>query len=503
MNPAIIIENVKAMPVNKKVMLLAVLVLTATAIILLASWAQKPDFQVLYSNLSEEDSGAIMQKLKDLKIPYKTTAGGIMVPAEKVYELRIQMASQGLPQGGSVGFELFDKANFTMTDFVQKLNYRRALQGELARTIKSLSEVNQCRVHLAVPEKSLFAKEDDRPKASVLVSLKAGRNLSQSRIQGIVHLVSSSVEGLSPKDVSVVDQSGEMLTADANGSLDMTKGQIEYQRTFEKDMEARVTSILEPVVGKAGVRVKVNASLDFTKIEKTEEKYDPDSQVARSEQKNTEKSSTGAAGGVPGVASNLPGKAAAQGHGQSEKKNEVINYEINRVTSHIINTPGELKRITAAVLIDGAYAAQQGSNEKKYAPRSEEDMKQFEEMVKKAIGFTQERGDEVKVVNMPFEVTPQEEMPAVKTEILPVVLTVVKYAAPLIAAILLLLFVLKPLMKAVVAPVPQRIALPQTVAEIERTLELPSQQQSGKNVIDWARKNPKDAANLIKNWIEE
>ncbi|HMK49944.1 MAG TPA: flagellar basal-body MS-ring/collar protein FliF, partial [Thermodesulfovibrionales bacterium] len=221
-------ENIKALPNAKKGMLLAVIAMTVTAIILLVAWAQRPDYQVLYSNLSEEDAGMIMQKLKDLKIPYKAASGGIMVPADKVYELRIQMASQGLPQGGSVGFELFDKANFTMTDFVQKLNYRRALQGELSRTIKSMSEIDQCRVHLAVPEKSLFAKEDDRPKASVLVKLRAGRSLSQNQIQGIVHLVSSSVEGLSPNDVSLVDQGGEMLTADANDSLNMTKDQLEY-----------------------------------------------------------------------------------------------------------------------------------------------------------------------------------------------------------------------------------------------------------------------------------
>jgi flagellar M-ring protein FliF len=502
-----IAENIKAMPNAKKAMLLAVLAMTVTAIILLVSWAQKPDYQVLYSNLSEEDAGAIMQKLKDLKIPYKTTSGGIMVPAEKVYELRIQMASQGLPQGGSVGFELFDKANFTMTDFVQKLNYRRALQGELVRTIKSMSEIDQCRVHLAVPEKSLFSKEEDRPKASVLVKLKAGRRLTQSQIQGIVHLVSSSVEGLNANDVSLVDQAGEMLTADSNDSLNMTKDQLEYQRAFEKDMEARVVSILEPVVGKAKVRAKINVALDFTKIEKTEEKYDPDSQVVRSEQKNTEKSSTGTSGGVPGVASNLPGKSAAQSasnRGQSEKKSEVTNYEISRITSHVINTPGELKRVTAAVLVDGTFAAQQGAGEKKYAPRTEEDMKQFEEMVKNAIGFSKERGDEVKVVNMPFEVAPQEEMPAEKREVLPIILTVAKYAAPLLAVVLLLLFVIKPLMKTITtASVPQRaFPLPQTVAEIERTLALP-ENQAGKNVIEWAKKNPKDAANLIKNWIEE
>lgn len=506
-NIATITENIMAMPAKKKMILLGVIILAITSLILLFSWSQKVDYQILYSNLSEEDAGLIIEKLKEQKIPYKTSAGGIMVPSDKVYELRLQMASKGLPQGGSVGFELFDKANFTMTDFVQKLNYRRALQGELARTIRSLSEVEQCRVHLAVPEKSLFVKEDERPKASVLVKLKQGRSLSHGQIQGVVHLVSSSVEGLNPKDVSVVDQRGEILTKEAGNIVGASNDQLEYQRNFEKEMENRIIGILEPVVGKNKVRSRVTATLDFTKIEKTEERFDPDSHVVRSEQKNIEKSLSGTTGGVPGVSSNLPGKTGTQvasNQGQSEKKNEVINYEISRITSHITNTPGELKRISAAVLVDGTYAAQEGAKEKKYTPRSEEDIKQFEDMVKKAIGFTADRGDEVRVVNMPFETAPQEELTEPKRDIMPIILTAAKYIVPLLAVVLLLLFVIKPLIKSITATGTQRgpLHLPQTVAEIEKTLEI-SGKPTGGNVIDWARKNPKDASNLIKGWIEE
>lgn len=507
-----ITENIKLMPLKKKIILVFVIFLTITSLVLLFAWMQKPNFQVLYSNLSEEDAGAIIQKLKEQKIQYKTSSGSIMVPADRVYELRLQMASQGLPHGGSVGFELFDKSNFTMTDFVQKLNYRRALQGELARTISSLTEIEQCRVHLAVPEKTLFTKEDEKPKASVMVKLRPGRKLSNSQIQGIVHLVSSSVEGLNYKDVSIIDQSGEMLTQENNSVLALTKDQLEYQRRYEKDLENSIISILDPVVGKGKVKAKVNATLDFTKVEKTEERFDPDSQVVRSEQKNIEKSFTGSTGGVPGVASNLPNKQTTQlssNHGQSEKKNETVNYEISKITSHIINIPGEVKRVTAAVLVDGIYTAQQGSNEKKYTPRSEEELKQLEEMVKKAIGFNQERGDEVKVVNMQFETVPQEELPPVKTEIMPIVVNISKYLAPVIALIILALFVIRPLLKSLaVTSATQKtlpgvnISLPQTVNEIEKRMEL-SQKPLGENVIEWAKKNPKEASNLIKNWIEE
>jgi flagellar M-ring protein FliF len=510
MDMAALTENIKAMPLKQKTMLVSVLVMVITAVILLITWSQKPDYQILYSNLSEEDSGAIIQKLKDQKVPYKASASGVMVPSDKVYELRLQMASQGLPQGGSVGFELFDKSNFTMTDFVQKLNYLRALQGELTRTIRALSEIEQCRVHLAVPERSLFAKEEEKPKASILLKLKQGRSLSQGQIQGIVHLVSSSVEGLNPKDVSIVNQNGEMLTSGSDDTLTMSQDQLAFQQKIEKELESSIVGILEPVVGKGKIMAKVTATLDFTKIEKTEERFDPDSQVVRSEQKNTEKSTTGKSGGVPGVASNMPGKTESQmasNHGQSEKKNEVTNYEISRITSHVINTPGDLKRISAAVLLDGTYPAQQGSKERKYTPRSEEDLKKFEDMVKSAIGFTQDRGDEVKVVNMPFEPVPQEEFPEAKKDFMPIILTVAKYAVPLLAVIFLLLFVIKPLMKTIsTAPASQRqfasLPLPQTVAELERTMDA-SGKPASQNVIEWAKRNPKDAANLIKNWIEE
>jgi flagellar M-ring protein FliF len=501
-------DQIKAIPTKKKVMLLAVLALVIASLILFFAWIQRADYQVLYSNLAEEDAASIIQKLQELKIPYKTSSGTVMVPSDKVYDVRLQLASQGLPQGGGVGFELFDKTSFTMTDFVQKLNYRRALQGELSRTIRSLSEVDQCRVHLAVPEKSLFMTEEDRPKASVLVKLKQGRKLSQSQVQGIVHLVSSSVEGLDPKDVAVVDSRGEMLTSPMEGAFGITNTQREYQQNIEKDLENRIVAILEPIVGRGKVKAKVSAEIDFTKIEKTEEKFDPDSQVARSEQKIVEKAINGNKGGVPGVSSNLPAKPAtptSQSQMQSEKKSETINYEISKVTSHIINSSGEIKRQSAVVLVDGIYTVQQGSAEKKYTPRSSEEISQFEDMVKKAIGFKSERGDEVRVVNMPFETNLQEDLSPQKREIIPFVIRLAKYIMPLIALVLVFLFVIKPLMKSLTSsPLtqPAQLSLPKTVSEIEKTMEI----DKGRGVdgfIEWTKKNPKEASNLIRNWIEE
>lgn len=500
-------EQIKALPVQKKLMALGVLVFALTSMILAFTWMQRADYQVLYSQLSEEDAGLIIQKLNEQRIPYKAEAGKISVPADKVYEVRLNLAGQGLPHGGGVGFELFDKTSFTMTDFVQKLNYRRALQGELARTIRSLSEVEQCRVHIAVPEKSLFVKDAERPKASVLVQLKQGRTLSQGQVQGIMHLVASSVEGLNAKDVAVVDNHGEMLTAHSDGAARVSSSQLEYQRNVEKDLENRIVGILEPVVGKGKVRVKVATEIDFTQTQKTEERYDPDSQVARSEQKTLEKTVNGARGGVPGVSSNLPGKAAtpaASSQGQTEKKSETINYEISRVTSHIIGAAGEIKRQSVVVLVDGTYNAPQGSKEKTYVPRTEEQMNQMEEMAKKAVGFRQDRGDEVRVVNMQFESTGQEELPAPSRELLPIFLTIGKYLVPVAVLALLIFFVIRPLLRAISSPslTHPPMTLPQTVAEIEKKMEI-SSTPSIENIIEWTKKNPKEATNLVKNWLEE
>jgi flagellar M-ring protein FliF len=504
------IDNIKdwfgSMPLKKRIALIMVILLTAGSMFLFISWSQKVDYQVLYSNLSDEDSGLILQKLKELRIPYKVTGSGIMVPSDKVYSLRLELAGQGLPQGGGVGFEIFDKRDFTMTDFIQRLNYQRALQGELSRTIRSLQEVEACRVHLAIPEKGLFSKEGERPKASVFVKLKPGRRLSQSQIQGIVHLVASSIDGMSPDDVAVIDSRGELLTSPKRDDLlILTHNQIEFQQLVERNLEERIVSILEPVVGKGKARAKVSAQIDFTKVEKTEEKYDPESQVVRSEQKTVEKSTRSSPGGVPGVSSNIPGKEGTtiSSGSYSEKKSETVNYEINKIVSHTLMSPGEIKRLTVAVLVDGTYAQAEGSKEKKYIPRTEEELKKIETMVKNAVGFVAERGDDVRVLNMPFEQGYYEkiEFEEPRREIVPVVITGVKYSVPLVALLLLFFLVIRPLIKTLTTPPVPKVGLPKTVAELEKAMQLQAVKKP--DLIEWARNNPQKAAQLIKGWIEE
>jgi len=509
-----LIETIKSWPIKKKISLLVLTGVVLASLIFMFSWSQKPNYQMLYTNVSEGDSGLMIQKLKELKIPYKVEGGGILVPSEKVYELRLQLAALGLPQGGGIGFEIFDKTNFGTSDFVQKLNYRRALQGELSRTIQSLSEVESCRVHLAIPEKSIFTEKESKPSASVMVKLKPGKTLSQNQVQGMVHLISSSVEGLNLQDVTVIDHRGGMLTRSVQEeSTQLSNNQLELQRSYEKEIEARVVNILEPIVGKEKVKAKASATLDFTRTEKTEEKYDPNGQVVRSEQKNQEKSISALTGGVPGTSSNLPNKKAppiASSGGTTQKTNEVTNYEVSKVVSRIISPSQELKRISVAVVVDGTYAGQQGSKAKKYLARNEEEIKRYEDLVKKAVGFSQDRGDEVKVVNMPFEVASQEDFSETGKDYGPILLSAAKYAGPMLAFLLIFIFILKPLTRELLSlstassKIPA-LTLPQTVSEIEKRIDSPQRKAitMEDDVRGWAKKNPDQAAHLIKDWTEE
>ena len=306
-------DNFKMLPLGRKVLLASVAISTLLGIVLLVVWTNKINYQPLYFNLSPEDAGVVVEELKDQKIPYRLSANGktVMVSSGKIYDLRLDLASRGIPSGGGVGFEIFDKTDLGTTEFVQKLNYQRALQGELARTINQFAEVEHSRVHITLPEKALFLEDEQKPTASVVVKLRHKGALQENQVQGIVHLVAGSVERLEPENVTVVDVNGSVLSAGVSeGSqlAGLTSSQQEFQRAVEEDLEKRVQTMLERVVGKGKAIVRVAASLDLTQQEKTEEIFDPDSAVVRSEQRAEEKSkgSNPVAMGIPGVESNLP-----------------------------------------------------------------------------------------------------------------------------------------------------------------------------------------------------
>lgn len=506
--------------INQRFIILLALAGSIAGLVAVTLWTQQPDMQVLFANLAVDDASGIIDKLKDAKVPYETANGGttVLVPSAQVHDLRLEMAGQGLPHGGGVGYEIFDRTTMGMSDFVQKLNYRRALQGELARTITQMPEVERARVHLAIPERRLFATEQDRARASVVVSLRASQTLSKAQIQGVVHLVSSSVEGLQARDVTVVDGHGNLLSnTSSDESAGLSGTQMEYQRTLEKDIETRIQTMLERIVGVNKAVVRVSSVLDFRKIETTEERYDPNGQVVRSEQRGQEKSSgvNGASGGVPGVESNVPGGTEAEGgqtsSNNNQTKNETVNYEISRTVSRIVEPTGTIKKLSVAVLVDGTYegggkASEAGADQpKKYVPRSEEEMKRIEEIVKKAMGYSTERQDQVEVVSIQFGLGAEE--PAGGVEATPDAskawMPYVRYAVGGVLFFLIFFMVVRPLMVMLVQSAPaagvgETPALPASVGQVEAAI---SGKQPGQ-ILDMAKNNPANTAVVVKQWLK-
>lgn len=506
--------------INQRFIILLALAGSIAGLVAVTLWTQQPDMQVLFANLAVDDASGIIDKLKDAKVPYETINGGttILVPNAQVHDLRLEMAGQGLPHGGGVGYEIFDRTTMGMSDFVQKLNYRRALQGELARTIAQMPEVERARVHLAIPERRLFATEQDRARASVVVSLRSSQTLSKAQIQGVVHLVSSSVEGLQARDVTVVDGHGNLLSnTSSDESAGLSGTQMEFQRTLEKDIETRIQTMLERIVGVNKAVVRVSSMLDFRKIETTEERYDPNGQVVRSEQRGQEKSSgvNGTSGGVPGVESNVPGGTEGEGgqtsSNNNQTKNETVNYEISRTVSRIVEPTGTIKKLSVAVLVDGIYeggkAGEAGADQpKKYVPRSEEEIKRIEEIVKKAMGYSTERQDQVEVVNIQFGLGVEEPVGAA-VEATPDAskawMPYIRYAVGGLLFFLILFMVVRPLMVMLVQSAPAATAgetptLPASVGQVEAAI---SGKQPGQ-ILDMAKNNPANTAVVVKQWLK-
>jgi flagellar M-ring protein FliF len=403
----------------KQITLVALILGSLAGFIFLISWSGKSEYFPLYTKLNPEDASFILTKLKERKIEYQIAANGgtILIPQELIYETRMNLASEGLPRGSGIGFEIFNETKLGMTEFAQNVNYQRALQGELSRTINRIGEIENSRVHIVMPEKSLFVDAEEPATASVVLELQAGKWLNQSQINGIVHLLSSSVPRLNPQHVTIVDQNGKLLAGDEMDSSfsGLSSDQLEYQARVERNLENRVKTMLEAALGKDKAIVRLSCSFDFKSQEKTEELFLPDNQVIRSEQALNEASNAPelAPQGVPGIRSNIPGDATAAEANQQNarvsifKKNDrTVNYEIGKIINHIKEPVGELTRVSIAVLVDGSYQRTQpeeGKVDWAYVPRTAEELQKFENIVKRAVNFNEERGDEVEIVNIPFE----------------------------------------------------------------------------------------------------
>jgi flagellar M-ring protein FliF len=526
---------------GRNLFIVVILLLSVAGFGSLIFWNSQPDYQVLFSNLSQEDAGEMTNKLKEKKIPFQLTSSGttVLVPRDQVYELRLALAADGLPKGGGVGFEVFDRTNLGTTDFVQKLNYQRALQGELSRTIRQIREIEQARVHIVTPKESLFVEEQKKPTASVFVKTRSGMSLGVSQVEGIVHLVASAVEGLEPGNITVLDTAGKILSKRNDTTLvgQLTTTQLEYQRNIEEGLKKKAQGMLEEVLGPNKAIARVSTDIDFQQVDITEERYDPNT-VLRSEQKNTERSSASSGASLfspeakkepaadtktPRPRPNAPSEAGAKtsagpsaplNANSSERQHEIRNYEISRINKHIKNPVGKLVKVSAAVVVDGAYketADAKGKKEKQYAPRSPDEMKNLENIVKKAIGYDEERGDQVEVINMPFYWSVSEEdTKTVKGSPWQEYLMIAyKPIVSLILAFLFILFIVRPLLKRGFfspgreAPALQSISSPVTSPESLLGPKPPASINLRDQTAQLVREDPSKAVGVVKTWIHE
>lgn len=516
-----LIQVLKAVPTGKKIsFLITILVLIGgfTALIL---WANRPDYQVLFSNLDSSDAAKIADKLRESRTPFQLKDGGtaILVPNEKVYQLRLEMASEGIPRGGGVGFEVFDDMSFGTTEFVQKLKYQQALQGELARTIMDFDAIEQARVHIVPAGDSLFAEPEKPSTASVVIRPRMGYVLDQRQLQGIVNLVACAVEGLKPSNVTVVDMAGGLLSNghDNNDIGDLTTSQFDFQRKLENSLEKRIRTMLEPVVGLNKVVARVSADVDFRQINISEEKYDPDSVVVRSEQKQKESSMTG---GSPSGGYDQKYQVYQSEEDSSvassktfDKENSIINYEMNKVNTHIIDTAGDIIRLSAAVIIDGPYVTEEddgGNKVQKFVARDRKEMKRFEEIIKSAIGFDEARGDQVSVSNIAFSLN--KETPVIMEDsggnLLSFARKQSKYVFNVLLIILFFVLAVRPFKRWLNQTGEYVSTMTLDTGKEVKALEAPDleiqqRQNTKQQVLEATRQNPDIAADIIKSWINE
>jgi flagellar M-ring protein FliF len=389
-----------------------------TTFLVMVYFLNQTDYKVLYSKLSSEDASRIVEMLKAAKTPYQLTDNGgtILVPADVVYEQRLNVAGEGAMHGQGVGFEIFDELKVGQTDFAQRINYQRALQGELARTISEFPQIESARVHLVLPHKSLFIEEQKKSSASVVLNLKKGEKLEQKQIQGIVNFVSMAVEGLDPSSITVADTTGQILYQPQDeGSLQgMTTTQFDFKNTYERNLQSRIEQMLTPIVGPGRSIAKINADLDFNQRTIRKESYDPDVTVVRSEQRSEENSSGSAAvedaavtttrGGaaVPNTNFRGDGFSGTESVEKSNRETRTTNYEINKEEENIVVAAGDLNRLSIAVIVDGTYEPVEGSNTYTFIPRKAEELEQIKQIVAKSVGFDAQRGDEIEVSSFEF-----------------------------------------------------------------------------------------------------
>lgn len=391
----------------QQLLILAVGLLLPVAILVGSYWTSGGEYVPLFAGLSAEEAGGIVTQLKASKTPYRLHGDQVLVPADRVGEARVRLAAQGLPLGGGVGFEVFDRTSFGVSDFAQRLNYQRALQGELARTIGQLHGVARARVHLVMPPPSLFAERARPASASVFLKLAPGAQLGAEQVRGIVHLVASSVEGLGPDRVTVVDTGGRVLLAgsEPGPGAALSPRRLEVKTAVEEGLERRVQSLLDSVLGPGQAVIRVSAQLNFDQVERTEERFDP-TPVPRQETRTVESSRSSASTPVVGTSVVPPPAPAPAGTTSTDgnRESESVSYEVSKLVARTLTTPGEIQRLSVAVMLNAGRGAAGGeAGGRAPAPRSAEEVEKLRRVVMGAVGYDAARGDEVTIVELPFD----------------------------------------------------------------------------------------------------
>ncbi|MCP5228403.1 flagellar basal-body MS-ring/collar protein FliF [Accumulibacter sp.] len=480
---------------RQKVVLMVSIAAVFALLVVAGSWLRQSDYRILFSNISERDGGAIIAALEQMNVPYQFSDSGsaILVPGSRVHDVRLRLASQGLPRGGAVGFELMEGQKFGVSQFAEQVNYQRALEGELSRTIQSIGAVQAARVHLAIPKPSVFMREEQRPSASVLLNLYPGRSLDPAQIAGIQNLIAASVPHLAAASVTLLDQSGALLSKMASklmaAGLDPT--QVKYVQQVEASIIKRVEDILAPIVGPDNARVQIAADIDFSQSEQTAETHRPNSTPPdisiRSQQTSETASTNPTAQGIPGALTNQPpvpatapltrpavagagpGAAANQpplagtidaagvqasigsvGQPLNTSKNSTINYEVDKTIRHVKQAVGTIKRLSAAVVVNQRQEiGKDGKAVSKAMPDAQ--LQQIRDLVKEAMGFNEDRGDTISVANAPFTVPEKgDELPLWRDpEMISLAMELIKYVALAGIVAYLLLGVVRPLLKTV------------------------------------------------------
>jgi len=546
------VQGFQGLPAMRQIGLMIGLAASVALGVAVVLWSQQPNYTLLYANLSSKDAGQVVDALQKTGIQFKVdeATGAVMVESSKLQSARMELAQDGLPEGNAMGFEILQKEQgFGTSQFIETARYQRALEGELGRTISTLRNVDNARVHLAIPKRSVFLRDRSAPTASVMVDLYSGRSLDEEQIAAIVHLVSSSVPHLTPENITVVDQGGKLLSS---GTVDkgmaQTSTQFSYNRKLEHTYAERIRKLLEPIVGNGRVKASVNADLDFTITERTQESFNPDLPALRSEQVSEDQSTGSAqASGVPGALSNQPpensqlqapeaqaqagtGETPATAEPRNSSKRSVRNYELDKTISHTKLATGTIRRLSIAVVIDNKQTLDE-NEEPVNKPWTQEELDRFTTLTKEAVGFNGARGDTVNIINSSFVPLPEvEAVPEPSFMEKPWVWDVAKQAVGALGVLILIFGVLKPILRSLAEKGAQSLGQANAMVPVgaaagaqggvagEDQLSLsgrnPQQAQLAgppgggyEQHLETARsvvnEDPKRVAQVVKNWVGE